>query len=368
MPKYSYLIEITWSELKSLRDDNKLIPGRQYRIVDYRCTTLQENTKSANHQFDIIVTADSSNVLNENARAIEHTGDTYFSKCNLSSWIIKYKLDNSYKFKWSDSEGTGVIYYMKDDKNNEFPYDFKNIMFKSFDTKLYYYTLSTITDDVYDCSVINDMCCNNNCGEYKTHGIYELPFNMFINSNDETAFNNHLGVDCYENLFYGNCYNNIFVSNCYNNILHNGCCNNTLNNNCYKNSLGNKCHSNIFNNNCYDNIIGNCCSNNTFGNNCYGNRFGHYCNMNTFGNNCYEINFGDNITIKSFYRYIIVESGNGCIGINCTETTSNNNYYQNVYISQGVNNSKEYWEISDSNVNQQFKTTIVPTSSITIKK
>ena len=61
---------ITWSGLKTLRDGSKLIPGMQYRITDYQCTTIQENTRSANHQFDIIVTADSEGVLNEEARAI----------------------------------------------------------------------------------------------------------------------------------------------------------------------------------------------------------------------------------------------------------------------------------------------------------
>jgi hypothetical protein len=38
-------------------------------------------------------------------------------------------LDNdSSRFAWADTEnGEGVIYYMKDEFNNECPYDFKNI-------------------------------------------------------------------------------------------------------------------------------------------------------------------------------------------------------------------------------------------------
>jgi hypothetical protein len=66
------LIKITYSELKNLRDNKKLIPGQQYRIIDYKTTTSQSNTCSAGHQFDIIVTADSNNTLNENARVIPH--------------------------------------------------------------------------------------------------------------------------------------------------------------------------------------------------------------------------------------------------------------------------------------------------------
>ena len=48
-------LPLTYSELVSLRDNSQLIPGQQYRITDYTCTTTQENTRSAGHQFDIIV-------------------------------------------------------------------------------------------------------------------------------------------------------------------------------------------------------------------------------------------------------------------------------------------------------------------------
>ena len=46
---------ITYSELVDLRDNGELIPGMQYRITDYECTTSQINTQSAGHVFDIIV-------------------------------------------------------------------------------------------------------------------------------------------------------------------------------------------------------------------------------------------------------------------------------------------------------------------------
>ena len=123
--------EITCSELKSLRDSGKLIPGTQYRITDYTCTTTQANTQSAGHVFDIIVTADDESTLNEEARAALHTGDEYFSGCNLSVWKIWYCLDNdTTRFAWADAtNGKGVIYRMIDEFNNDVPYDFKNIQF-----------------------------------------------------------------------------------------------------------------------------------------------------------------------------------------------------------------------------------------------
>ena len=72
------MVSITYAELVALRDSSSLIAGTQYRITDYACTTTQANTKSAGHPFDIIVTADNENTLNERARAICREGDTYF--------------------------------------------------------------------------------------------------------------------------------------------------------------------------------------------------------------------------------------------------------------------------------------------------
>lgn len=70
------MVEVTYAELKALRDNKQLVPGQQYRITDYVTTTAQANTQSTGHQFDIIVTADAEDKLNENARAINHIFDT----------------------------------------------------------------------------------------------------------------------------------------------------------------------------------------------------------------------------------------------------------------------------------------------------
>ena len=78
---------VTWAELKELRDSSQLVPGRFYRITDYQCTTIQENTRAMDHQFDIIVQALSENELSENASADYHEGDTYFSKTTPSGII-----------------------------------------------------------------------------------------------------------------------------------------------------------------------------------------------------------------------------------------------------------------------------------------
>lgn len=66
------LIEVTWNELKDLRDNAQLTPGSCYRITDYHCTTTQEDTYSADHQFDIVLLALSTNKLAEQGWAMMH--------------------------------------------------------------------------------------------------------------------------------------------------------------------------------------------------------------------------------------------------------------------------------------------------------
>lgn len=124
------LIDTTYTDLVDLSTNGGLTPGAFYRITDYRCTTSTPGTSSANHTFDIIVCANSVNILNEDAWAILHARDTYFVNNNLSAWKLKYCLQNDEsRFAWASSNGTGVIYYMKDEFGNEASYDFKNILF-----------------------------------------------------------------------------------------------------------------------------------------------------------------------------------------------------------------------------------------------
>ena len=112
------ILRITYESLKTLRDSSKLIPGQRYRIINYITTTTQENTRSAGHQFDIIVTALNESTLSEEAQAIQHSNDEYFSSSNLSTWKIWYCLDNdTNRFAWAGDEKIDEIKYTSYDSS-----------------------------------------------------------------------------------------------------------------------------------------------------------------------------------------------------------------------------------------------------------
>lgn len=73
----SNITKVTWQELKNLRDNSHLTPGYLYRITDYNCTTTQENTRSAGHQFDIVLLALSEDKLAEEGWAMMNESNIY---------------------------------------------------------------------------------------------------------------------------------------------------------------------------------------------------------------------------------------------------------------------------------------------------
>lgn len=123
--------DIEYLSLLNLVNNKQLKKGQEYKIIDYTFTTTQENTESAHHDFDIIVVADSEDTLNENARACKKEGDEYFVNNNLAAWELKYSIyNNKTLYTWADEEnGKGVIYWLKDEFNNEAGYDFKSALF-----------------------------------------------------------------------------------------------------------------------------------------------------------------------------------------------------------------------------------------------
>lgn len=129
-------IEITYSELKALKDSSGLVIGTKYKIIDYETifkiytnSDNVQNFKSAGHVFDLTVTAETANSFYPIARASKRAGDDYFSSCDLSLWVIYYCFDNNSTKYPVDSSCKGFIYRMIDEYNNDATFDFKNLLF-----------------------------------------------------------------------------------------------------------------------------------------------------------------------------------------------------------------------------------------------
>ena len=378
-------ISITWSDLKTKRDAGQLTPGMQYRITDYQCTTTQANTKSAGHQFDIIVIADDERTLNETARAAKHEDDTYFANNDLSAWQIWYCLNNdTTRFAWADeTNGKGVIYRMIDEFNNDVPYDFKNIQFRRVDANTitvikgeYYNDFSSkietffnstkntlpfkyqylewrdssqaVDEGFADLLGMTDEELKNSglfyaiLDDKERHRRYENP-GLLASVNSITDSNSKWIYTFNSNTFTDNSLDGYSTYIFYNEIgiylidgvgyLSNNC---FFGNNCYSNTFGNDCHSNTFGNYCYSNTFGNDCHSNTFGNSCDSNTFGNSYEYNIFGNSCEYNTFGNSCNSNTFGNYCEYNTfGNDCdtntFGDNCDSNTFGNSCDSNTF-------------------------------------
>lgn len=398
----SNLSKVTYEQLKTLRDNSQLIPGKFYRIIDYQCTTSKENTSSAGHTFDIIVTALSENILSERAEAILHEEDEYFANNKLEAWELKYCLDNdTNRFNWADSEnGKGVIYFMRDEFENEAFYDFKNILFTYENHYIDAYTFSYKEDSAYkDASLLKaQKCYDNIIRDYMVNDVFYLNFNVF--------FTNDAILNCYENYLDEECHYNTFNANCYGNTLEKGCYENNFSTTsgviCNDNHLGPRCHNNFLfasqsdilgegcaSNNFYgsnwgnklgdhvsnntfsayfqDNVLGDYCNHNSFGQNCYNNileggctyisineyssgnyigysstyiNLGRYASRNSIGRGCSYVKFGTSGTSFSYSKFITVEDGCSYLYIDTTDTTAGA-YLQNITIHKGIKGTSD---------------------------
>lgn len=322
-------INATYSELVSLRNLGRLVPGAFYRITDYVCTTITGNTMSANKVFDIVVQALSTNSLSEDAKAMHNNNDYYFDDANVEAWELKYSLDNNYeRFRWADGYlGKGVIYYMKDEFGNIAYYDFKNIMFYDSIAETYVYTFNSYNSGTcrdVTVGLTNRQVTQNYIGlfsEKMSEGFtrFSLPF---IYVGNTSQFNN--------NRFEDGCRNVTFISDngissgqtVTNNVIEGGC--ETIRfggYTCKGNTIGLESKNLTFLGNTDYNVFGAQCSSfyttTDFKNNVFGslNR-----NLNSQGKTTQNV-FGSNnsnITISSASTGNIVGNGNQYLTINGT--------------------------------------------------
>ena len=373
------VISTTYSELKTLRDNNNLTPGVFYRIVDYTTTVANDSeARSAGHLFDIVVLAISSNVLSEEALAVKSIRDTdgYFSNANLSAWKIWYCLDNDiYRFTWADIQlGTGVIYRMIDEWGNDCPYDFKNVQFKRY----------IVSDDSANGELehLNGTYIGINA---EMHGLiiedvddYTWAYTFSLGDRTQNSlidmsmigFNSpDIGSGYGFKGYYGNniirpcscsqaiddiecsafCLNNIVWfsnNNRYRSIsgttIEAECCNMTLSGNGtkigYDNQsiiMGDACFQNIIESGCCLITFGQYCNNMQFGQNCYDMQFGQGCHRMQFGQNCWYMQFGQDCRWLTFGQYCHnMQFGQNCWYMQFGQGCYNMQFGQNCYDMQ----------------------------------
>ena len=359
---------VTYDQLKTLRDNQQLIPMAYYRITDY--VTMTSQYLSARNLFDLIVQASAKDTLFEECRAAHHASDTYFSHSDLSAWKVWYCLDNDLeRFAWANAYGKGVIYRLIDEFNNDLPYDFKNIKFVSS------YTFNTnLNGSNQDGSLKNPNSCRDNImlPAYTLNdetGVYTQILNKNIFScdgkddlnnkpddDDETptvepqdafvCYNNKFGYNSSNNTFNGVFKNNTFGHDCIDNTFDGKAENNIFGNNVQQNTFGDIIISNIFGNHIFNNtfeddvdsnVFGNSfrenelCGKtyyNTFGNMCEYNKFGKYtyfCSIGNFVSNVYllspptvfeDLDTGEDVTYDSTTQYVHILDGTDGTTIN----------------------------------------------------
>ena len=356
--------EITYSDLKALRDGAKLTPSRLYRITDYITTTVQSNTKSVGHPFDVIVLAISESELLEQAWAIQHEGDEYFTNSNLSDWEIWYCLDNDInKFSWADeTNGKGVIYRMIDEWNNDVPYDFKNIQFardwssiapdSGLSGTIYCYTFSVFLDGFSEGATADDE---------------SIKAKECIETDETGSFGNNV-IGTYQNMGVCSLNDIVFITDWSNESINHY--SNTFRNNCYSNTFGSDCNSNTFGSGCYSNTFDPGCNYNTFGNNYNSNTFGSDCNYNTFGNNCSYIKFASDSSASTKYHYYRYNRfGDGCqyIVFKGAGTASSTAQVQNYKFAQGLQGTSSNYLPIDAVRNRAFETKVAQNSNGELK-
>jgi hypothetical protein len=204
---------------------------------------------------------------------------------------------------------------MKDDRGNECPYDFKNILFKNtnYSSNItednYYYTFSYIINGILlDGSVEPDIkkyCYDNKIEKYLENSVQGLNKNIFKN-NKKTGkcIGNKLGLNCTSNIFEEDAHSNIFSIECDGNNLGPratvnyfgaNCDNNKLGSDSQYNKLDAQCKNNNFGDKFAQNTMGLGSSNNLIGNNCTNNIFGQFFLNNTIGKNLLGSTFAKSV-------------------------------------------------------------------------
>lgn len=311
---------------------------------------------------------------------------------NMNAWELKYCLDNDKAlFDWADTNGKGVIYYMKDEYGNEAPYDFKNVQFKR-------YTVSAVTNNYTPISsavlgyqeALDGMYYLTVNSNYKLWYTFNEPYNSttsdgslfgmcqynsiqprfvdgkrWLNDIVVSGSNNTFGLNCY-NISLLNANDSIFGTTCRsiyykggnsaniddgaNNLTMFGCGNAQIGKNsnqivtgsndglitgraCSRLRLGTSGMAQKFGTGCVNIALGDYCYGLTFGDSCQSISAGNYFQYSTFEQQCTGINISTN-----YVRYLKFEQYVRNITLNYAGTGSFNNNVQFYEFQMGMNN------------------------------
>lgn len=154
-------VNVTYSELKSLVENSKLVPNKLYKITDYR-TTIDSSMGAVEYTTGekqyIYIKAVSNNTLSEYGESVAYNNSTYLYKTN-----IRFDFDNK------------NIVYMEDEFGNEASYDFKHIKFNNkftFGTSTEDYTLNGFENKVYGNKVMKPIDKQYNCINFSSKNTY----------------------------------------------------------------------------------------------------------------------------------------------------------------------------------------------------
>lgn len=330
-------ISLTFDELVLLEENAGLIPGQKYRITDYEpyIPSSAEDYAIADNSnpFDIIVTAVETDYLSSYASVCSRENNYSWDESDLDKWQIMFDL----------IVPKGYIAWMRDEKGNECPYDFKHIKFKRYlvtdgpsdligsystdniegitvdtDNYKYFYTFSAGTGSFVTDASLDSYIRNNKIERYYDNNVQKLN-NIVIRYNylnDEARINyvpNTFGPNCANITLNKNCFGNVFDRYCNNILFGENCLNNRFLNTDELNEFdssnivfSNYCGYNTFNAAVSECVFGTSCSHNVFGSS-EEITFGGHCAYNTLKNNCSNIVFGDGYIENTF--------GNGCHNI-----------------------------------------------------
>jgi len=362
--------DITYSSILDAIDQGELIPGSYYRITDFRTCYDQPdydysgsaieigNYKQAS-VYPIIVFALSSDSLASDAYQPEYPNDN-----------IKYDVSFS-ETEVTGGTAYGRITYRKDENGNAFDYDFREVLFKRYDTYF--------SEEVYDGTVSVDFSIlgvnfadvtgvGTNFGNFATGSVigvlninnspivsyYEVvsiedDTNMVVTGNVITTVNNTRLLDA--NLLTGRSWkqNNIIsrtasyeyptfgdIERCFSNTTTNTTAytvweeetfllpNNVFSGNVtYKdNSFGHDFRNNTFNTSCDSNRIGG-----SFYNNIIDNDFDNNIINDNFYDNIIDCDFQRNTIMGEFYNNHFGDDDGEDFDYNIIQSSFNNNFY-----------------------------------------